>query len=418
MIYKAETFDKFQYLYEVTKFSDHQLHCVISFEDNINSDIMGKALSSLLKVVPILSCAYRHNNRNSYWESINPSEFEEYFIVTENETYFNEFTTLKTNELVAPQIKVCLYKSNKDSISIILNHMICDAAGFKQCIYLLSSLYSKFLVNPSYRPEYKVDGDRNFKMVTAEIPLMDKIKCLLFQNKDNNQRSSFKFPMSTDKDTSPIIITYQISANRFIDLCKYCKNKNVTINDAVLAAYYRVITKMLGVEGEMLTIPIMIDMRRYLKDKSFKTLSNLTSTVITKITVNPDETFNETVYKVNHEMNIKKANYIGLNGFVKLDFATKIFTKKMSFQVIKKNIKNPYICTTNIGIIDSEKLVFQGSPVKDAYMCGSIKYRPHFQLALSSFANKMTFSVNLYASQQERDTIAKFLQQLDKEFPI
>ena len=34
----------------------------------------------------------------------------------------------------------------------------------------------------------------------------------------------------------------------------------------------------------------------------------------------------------------------------------------------------------------------------DAFLCGSIKYKPYFQLAMSSYDGQLTLSVNLYGS--------------------
>jgi NRPS condensation-like uncharacterized protein len=160
----------------------------------------------------------------------------------------------------------------------------------------------------------------------------------------------------------------------------------------------------------------MVDMRRYLKEMNGE-LSNLSSTVITSIAVDPAESFEVTLAKVNKEMNIKKAKQIGVNGFVKLALVFKLFNAKHSYAIIKSNLTNPNICMTNIGILDYKKLVFEGSSIMNAFMCGSIKYRPHFQMALSSFANKITFSSNLYGSIRDRDTIEYFFSLLDEELP-
>ncbi|MDP4177149.1 MAG: hypothetical protein Q8900_02260 [Bacillota bacterium] len=417
MKYKAEIFDKLQYLFEETKFNDHQLHCVIKFENKLNDIIIERAMNLLLKAVPILSCVYKHNNGDSYWETAVNSEFSDLFTIVSNETDFNTFTTSKTNELTGPQIKACLYSSTKDSLSIIMNHMVCDGAGFKQCLYLLSHLYSNLMKDKNFSPEYILNGDRSIQMITSQICLTDKISCLLFQNKESNQRKKHMFPMSQDENTSPFILTHEISEARYTLLHDYCKHNNVTINDIVLAAYYRALTKIMTVEGKTLNIPIMIDMRRYLQDKNINSLTNLSSTVITHIVVNFKETFKETLTKVNEEMNAFKAKQMGMNGFVKLALVFKLFSNTLSFSIIKKNLKNPYICMTNIGVLDYEKLIFKGSPATDAFICGSIKYRPHFQIALSSFANKITFSCNLYGSMQDRKTIMNFFSLLDKELP-
>jgi len=417
MKYKAEIFDNLQYLYEETKFNDHQLHCVIRFENKLNIDIMKQAISLLLKAVPILSCVYIHNDGNAYWETSHCSEFNDVFAIVKNETDFNTFTTSKTNELTGPQIKVCLYRANEDSLSIVMNHMVCDAAGFKQCLYLLSDIYSNLTKNPSYSPEYIINGDRSIRTITSKVSFLNKTKSFLFQNKESNQKSNDKFPMSQDENTTPFILTHEISAERFVRLHDYCKRNSVTINDVVLTSYYRVLAKMMNMEGKPLSIPIMIDMRRYLKESSSNSLANLSSTVIITTTVKSKESFKETLTKINKEINTKKANQMGMNGFVKLTLINRIFNNARSYSVTKRNLKNPYICMTNIGVLDSEKLVFERSPVINAFMCGSIKYRPHFQMALSSFANKITFSSNLYGNMQDRNTILCFFDLLEQQLP-
>ena len=418
MRFKAELFDYLQYLYDTTGFNDHQLHCVIIFENKINALAMEMAVRLLIKTVPILSRVYRNNNGSSYWEDINPLEWTDLFMIVDNEEDFERFTFSKTNEEIGPQIKVCLLQSASDSLSIIMNHMVCDGAGIKQCAYLLADIYSNILKNPEYVPGYIIDGDRSFKKIISGVRLTDRIKILLFNNKDNNQRNNYKFPMSTEAKTSPFILRHEILPERYYEIRNFCKKHNVTVNDVILTAYFRVLSDMLNLNGKALSIPIMIDMRRYLTDKSFNAPANLSSTVIIRLGIRPGEDFCQTLAKVSSEMNVKKNNYLGLNTFLKLDAVFKIFKDNWGYKILKNSLKNPDICMTNIGVLDSTKLIFEGSPITNAFICGSIKYRPHFQLAISSFNDKMTFCVNLYGSRQDRENISKFLELMDSELKI
>ncbi|MBC3795878.1 WS/DGAT domain-containing protein [Acetobacterium tundrae] len=415
MNFKAEVFDKFQYLSEVNKFNDHTLHGVIRFEDKLNIRAMEQAMRLLLKVVPILSSVYREENGSFYWESVDYLEVKDNFIIVDNEGDFNGFITEKINEMTGPQIKACLFTANEDSLAIVMNHMICDAAGFKQSLYLLGSFYSELLENFDYSPEFVINGDRGFKKIIAEFSLMDRLKALLFQRKDSNQNSSYKFPMSEEKKVTPFFLTHEISQNQFAEIRKYCKINKVTVNDIILAAYYRVLYRILIITTEPLNIPIMVDMRRNLKNKDFMALSNLSSTVITNLNLVQRENFYDTVTKINQMMNIKKAKNIGLNGFVKLDLLAKIFSDKTGYKMTKRGFKNPLICMTNIGVLDSTLLKFKGASINNAFMFGSVKYRPYFQLALSSFADKITFTCNLYGSHEDRNKITSFFSLLDKE---
>lgn len=418
MKYKAEVFDKVQYLYEETKFNDHQLHSRIQFDGKINADVLRRSVRMLLQVVPILSCVYRHDNGSDYWESAGPSSFENALFVVQDKTEFDFFTTSKIDEFTGPQIKFCLYQSEKDALSIIMNHMVCDAAGFKQCLYLLSGLYSRLIESPDYLPDFKIDGDRSFQKVIKQVPFRNRLKSFLFHNSESNQTGKIIFPLSKDKNIFPFILTREIGPVKFARIRAYCQKNNVTINDVFLAAYYRVLLQKLKVDGNSLHIPIMVDMRRYLKNKNFDTLSNLSSTIITHVPISVSESFDDTVSKISREMKLKKSTDIGVNGFVKLNLIFKLLSEKLSYKITKAALKNPPICMTNTGILDDKKLFFKGTKITNAFVCGSIKHRPHFQIALSSYADTITISSNLYGSQQDYDTITHFLSMVENELPI
>jgi NRPS condensation-like uncharacterized protein len=70
---------------------------------------------------------------------------------------------------------------------------------------------------------------------------------------------------------------------------------------------------------------------------------------------------------------------------------------------------------TNMGILDAAQMVFGDLLPQDAFMCGSIKYKPHFQLAISSYDGELTLSVNLLGNSHDRDCIHSFLAEIDAE---
>lgn len=418
MKYKAEIFDYVQYLFQVTGFNDHQIHCVIKFDHKIDAATLEKAVKLLVKTIPMLSRVYLHNDGKSYWEDGVSIEWKELFTIVRRREDFEAFTFSKTKEESGPQIKVCLYQSYKDSVSIVMNHMVTDGGGFKQCIYLLSDIYSNLMRNPDYIPDYVIDGDRSFKSIMKEISSIDKMKALLLNSKDSNQSGDFKFPMSKEEKISPFILTHDLLPESYHVIQNFCRKNQVTVNDVLLTAYFRVLSKMLERRGEPLNIPIMIDMRRYLEDKSFHTLTNHTAIVSINITVDPSENFYETLAKVKSEMLAKKTGFLGINTFVKLDVLFRMFKSKFRYNIIKKSLKNPNICMTNIGVIDSSRLIFDKARIDHVFICGSIKYRPHFQMAVSTYRDKMTLSVNLYGSQQDRNNITKFFEFMEDELKL
>lgn len=186
------------------------------------------------------------------------------------------------------------------------------------------------------------------------------------------------------------------------------------MNDVILTAYFRALADKLDMRGRELAVPIMVDMRRYLEDKSFSFLTNLSSTTIVKITVGIDEDFSETLGSVSAVMKKKKAAKLGLGTFIKLDAGFRLPLIN-AYAIMSKVLENPKISMTNIGVLDSEKLVFENSRVVNAVMFASIKYRPHFQLSVTSFNDKMTFGAGLYGDAHDRESIEAFYKLMDKE---
>jgi NRPS condensation-like uncharacterized protein len=160
----------------------------------------------------------------------------------------------------------------------------------------------------------------------------------------------------------------------------------------------------------------MVDMRRYLGDAGeFNSLTNLSSMAGTRLNFRPYESFEDTLSRVNAIMIEKKGANIGLNGFVKLDFLYRIFGESVADRILRSTLSNPLICMTNIGILNPAQISFGGLQPIDAYLCGSIKYKPYFQLAMSSYNGELTLTVNQCGSAADREQILAFLSDIDAE---
>ena len=292
-------------------------------------------------------------------------------------------------------------------------------AGFKEYLCLLSEIYTR-LQNNTYTDFKYINGNRSLKQIYKQFNLIDRLRIHRLPDESTKEQNKICFPLSSEKTSRhPFILTYKLSENRFSMLKKYSKDHLVTINDIILAAYYRALYKILNLKPyESLTIPCYIDLRRYLPDKKAQGICNLTSIVTCNIGSNIGDNFDETVKKVNAEMNKKKDNYPGLSKLSTLSLLFKILPFFKIKEIINSNYVNPMIGMTNIGIIDSDRLIFGETTIEDALITGSIKYPPYFQLALTTFNNSITFSVNLYGSQDDADLIQKFFVLLVKELLI
>jgi NRPS condensation-like uncharacterized protein len=418
MNYTAEVFDQFQLLYDITGFNDHSLHCVLRFDSAPDAELLKKAVISSIEAIPILGTRYIDGGR-PHWTSLDPDKFGEAFIIARTEREFEEFVVSRIDERLCPQVKVCLLDSRPFSIALTMNHMVSDAVGFKSYLYFLCKIYSGLMADPAYR-QPAIAGDRSMRVVLKRFGWGVKLKSLFSQSKENNWSGDHRFPLSESGEVRPFILTCKLGRERTAALKDYCRTKGATMNDVVLTAYYRCLFQRLVLSpGTDLLIPVMVDMRRYLGEtgglKSL--LTNLSSTVITRLEYKPGEGFEDTLGRVKKIMDEKKDSGIGLNGFIKLNLVYRIFGSRIANHLLRSSLKNPLICMTNVGILDSALISLGGLHPCDAFLCGSIKYKPHFQIAMSSYEGELTLSSNLYGSADDRDRILSFFDEIKAELP-
>ena len=139
--------------------------------------------------------------------------------------------------------------------------------------------------------------------------------------------------------------------------------------------------------------------------------------VITRLEYRPDEGFADTLGRVKAVMDEKKGGDIGLNAFIKLHLIYALLPNRLANLLLRRSLKNPLICMTNVGILDSNRISFGRLRPRDVNMSGSIKYKPHFQLAMSSYDGELTMSSNLYGNAGDRERIISFFDEVERELP-
>jgi NRPS condensation-like uncharacterized protein len=419
MEYRAEIFDRMQWLFEETCYNDHQLHCVLWLGSPLDAVVLESAVSLSLKAIPILATRYRSEERRAVWESLPGSDLGRAFVSTKDESVFESERTYRIREELGPQIRLCLLYGSRNALAVTMNHMIADAAGFKDYLYFLCDIYTCLRRDPGYKPATTIDGARGMGMITRAVGPLAKVGALLGLGGGSNRDSAFAFPWGEGGAELPFIATREIGREKVARLKEYCRRRGATLNDAAIAAYYRVLARRLGPSALAgLEIPIMVDMRRLLPSREFLALTNLSSTAITHLEQRAGEDFDETLGKAKAQMDGFKKGRIGLGGFVKLSLLFSLFGENSAPKLLRRGLKNPLICMTNIGELDSSRLRLEGAVVESAYMCGSIKHKPHFQLALSGFDGTLTLSSNLYGNREDRKTVQAFLEEVEEELTV
>lgn len=409
--YKAEAWDILQYLFKVEMINDHTLHFVTAFSGKIDVEQLKTAVNISASVFPLIRCRFTESEKRPYWEDCDYTADEMVsFLDTDNsQKRVDDFVCTEIDAFVGPQVKLVLIRSgDNDTLVVLMNHMLCDAAGFKDYLYLLSDIYSNLKEKPDYCP--KVSGSRRISQVVKSFSTRKKLGIFATKN-DMSIHDTTSFELTGDLE-NPFIEKRKIPRELFYQLKAYAKKHSATVNDLFLSAYIRTLYLIFG---HAVTVPCTIDLRKYLDSRKAEGICNLCTNLSCNIGQEIGETFDQTIDKVRQAMDREKLSVSCIKSIMLMEKVFDILPYKTAKMVVEKNFSNAPIAFTNIGIIDMSRLTFGETEIADAYMTGSIKYAPYFQMAVSTFDNQVTLSINLYGTQADRKIVSHFMDSIVQE---
>jgi len=407
--YHVEATNVLQHLFKVKGINDHTLHFAADFSGRLDLDRLNQAVNLSADAFPFIRCRFNESKRRACWEDMGYTSDEMVkFVKIENaKDCIMQFLYKEVDAANGPQLNVGLIRSGKmDTLCVTMNHMLCDAAGFKDFLYLLSTIYNKVEENPQYRPKSVMSERKDGQFVKA-FSIHDQSK-IFFKKYDMFTYDKAKFDF-TGSLSNPFIEMRTIPRGQFCQLKAYAKSHGVTVNDVMLAAFIRVLFHLFG---RVVAVPCAMDLRKYLPDHKANGICHLVTNLICNIGPDIGATFDITVEKVNRAMNKEKANIGCVENIALMEMAFRLLPYKTARKIVEKSFSNPPIAFTNIGILDKKQLIFGEAEMTGAYMTGSIKYNPYFQLAISTFDDDATFSVNFYGTQSDQNKISLFCDDL------
>ena len=296
--YKVEAWDSLQHLFQVKKINDHILHFLASFDGKLDMIRLQKSVDLSAEAFPLLKCRFIEAKRRPYWEYCSNTTKEMLTLIeTEDvDKAVNQFLFSEIITPTGPQIKLGVIRYAKaDTLIIVMNHMLCDAAGFKDYLYLLSGIYNRIRQDADYHPSAL--GSRRLSQITGRFSWKDRIKILLSKN-DMSTHDPAKLKLEGDL-SNPFIEIRSISKEVFLNLKEYARNHDATINDMILTAYIRTLYETFGYA---FAIPSTIDLRKYLPDHKAEGICNLCTNLTCDIGSDIGTSFEDTLLKVRNSV--------------------------------------------------------------------------------------------------------------------
>lgn len=406
---------------------NYQIQAVMKLDDRIDFDKLSAAVRLSVDAEPVLGCRFVEHNP-PYWkrrkdiDNIMFCSLEE----TDNtEEAVGRFLESPLDMDRDPMVKVKLIRSEQcDTIGLKLNHTCCDGAGVKEYIQLLSGIYSAIArVNGVYVPEPSIrdneDHVKVFKNLGIRHPELDTSIV-----EAPRTVWPFHWKSAGQKDVTPFVIC-RLPEGQLDLLSKYGKERGATINDLILAAFYRAMFKITRPPYHVpMDIGLTVDLRRYLPGNRASAIRNLSGGIVLRIARLKDEPFDGTLARVVSLMNRKKSKNPGYQCATGAERAEILnfhqfltFAKFMS-KASDVFLKSCHYCSpglSNVGIISKTPIKFGGSTVTDAYIIPPVIRMPGILLVASSYNGILTFAAGYYKGSVRKENFERLLEGIKNE---
>jgi NRPS condensation-like uncharacterized protein len=405
---KVESFDILQYFYR--KVNDPIIHGLFHFSGQLDEAALKNAVTLSEKAIPVIGCCYTMRSGRPRWknQSFTGENIVKVVKAGEGDKSLPKTLLASTIDITKePQLKIFIVRyKEKDTLCVLMNHMVCDGVGFKQYLYLLSKLYTNI------KTENKAEIDltyysRGTGQLFSKFSFFEKLGILFSKYDLSFQKKQAIYRLNGD-ESNPFFETLEINSEDLNKIKAYAKSRGATLNDAILAAYARILSEKTG--ERQIVIPCPVDLRKYLPQNNKHTFCNLVSNFICNVEVKEGSAFEETLKLVSEQMKRQKQSDSCLKSIIMLEAAFKFLPFSLLQAKFDKVFTIPVLSYTNIGIIDDEKFRFANLEITDAFITSAIKHVPYFQIAVTSFKNRLTMSCNLHGTQQDKEQIEDFLK--------
>lgn len=303
-----------------------------------------------------------------------------------------------------PQLRINVRRQGtQNRIAFGMSHILTDANGFLQCLYLLAALYNGQFFD--FPPCNHREIAPALKQIRVQKPTQQTRK---------GRRKNVPPLRPLSKDRNFFCLISRISGNEFSLLHAKAQRNNATLNAVFMTAYARVIARLKNVD--IVTIPCPADLRRFSNIADSLTIANMTG-IYRRITVEfkPKHTFTDTLLHVQIEMELQKSRHRCFAGIKALNGVFHKVPRPLLGQIIKVADRRLPVSYTNIGRMDDQRLSFNNCCVTDCYMTGAYRLPPDFQLSISTFQNVCTLNCMLIGGAEDKIAGQYILEQIKEE---
>jgi len=380
-----------------------QLGGVVALGGRLDEVRLGRAVRLLLDAEPVLGCRFDADTVPPVWRRLETLDAMPLLTVVESaepEAEAASFIAELFDQRLDPQVLAALLRGpSGDVLALKMEHAAVDGGALKEALYLLSDIYRKLGEAPEWEPEPNLAGLRH---PIAEAGILEKLRSLTPGSGLVPGKSDWNVP-SVDRSGPADYVSASVEPKVLQSAATLGKGVGATVNDIILAAFYRTLHRVLrATPGSSTPISVSCELRKHLPAGTKTGLGNFSS--VLQVTVPPvaGEGFDGTLARVVEATQEWKRDGAGRSMSVSMPMVHRVlrnrglgFFRKMVAKATEAagDQQGGYPTLTNIGIIDERVLDF-GADVRvdDAWLLGPVARRSII-LTASTFRQRLHIAV-------------------------
>ncbi|HPQ70515.1 MAG TPA: hypothetical protein PKW95_15405 [bacterium] len=398
-------------LYAMSAVGEWHIGLVLAFAERLDETRLAEALRLTLHAEPLLAARLAPAWWRAHWEP--PEQPPASFPLSvepagDEPPAAHRFFLEPMDHFDGPQVQALLLRGAGDTLLLKLSHFVTDAGGVKHYAYLLADIYRRLADDPHYRPPVN-DAPRGLHRITASIGRGVKRAALRRMWREGKANPPSPTPLNPPgklaaRDERRFIARH-VEPGQFAALRAWGRERELTINDVLVAAFLRALTQTPpDDQAHLLRIIGTVDLRRYLPADAPPTIDNLSGWVYANFGADAGDDLDATARLVGATMRQLKEGPLGLSmmPFLALLRAVsplalnRIMYTEMMEGFNKENAFPPTL--TNMGAIDPARLTFADAPALRAFLLPPLLYPPTIGPGVSGYGDTLTLSAGYCAA--------------------
>jgi NRPS condensation-like uncharacterized protein len=401
---------------------DQQLAFVLRFPGRLDEDRLAEAVATLIESQPVLGCRFVAEAAQAWHEPVASAPLKAVELVRCLGDPWPRALEAASQPLdpAGPHLSLTLVRClDADALAVRIDHTAADGQGAKACLAALARAYATAARDGDSgaaaldaTSSISADAGQTAGAPAPSAALPDRswrrlrqaagprrITSAVLRRRD--PRPTWGLPALGGTPGSRVHEVATVSAEEFSAAREWGRERGFTVNDLVLAAFYRAMFGVLDAPaGVPMVVRVSFDQRRYLApDDPMPPASNLSSVEAVELDRILGEAFEGAADRVHERMEAVKSASPGLGSAALLEtmYRARGFSRLHAEQTEAmrrgQEAGRSYPFVSNFGVLDAEPLAFDGAEPVRAVMLPVAGHPPFVMLGASTYRGELSLAI-------------------------